>query len=724
MDKTLRGLVVALLFATVLIPFIESPSTLFPFITGKGFAFRLTVEAALAFWAILAIRRPEYRPRWTSPVLAAGAIFLAIVTAADFFAADPALAIWSKFERMDGLVLMLHLGAYALVLSSTLKTAADWRRFFGAHVLAAAAMAVFAATQILGYQTINQGGVRVDGTFGNAVYLAGYMLFSIGFAAFLALREPDRTVRGLYLGAAAAFAVVLAYTGTRGSVLGLVAGVAVAAAAFLTFGRGNPYRKVGAWVIGALALSIAVFAVGREFEALREHEIFGRYFGITLGDKTLLSRFVNAEIAWQGFLERPALGWGQGNYGIVFDSHYDQRLHDQEQYFDRTHSILTDWLVAGGALGFLAYFGLFALVVYGVWRAEHLRGDERSVLVALLAGYLVHNLFVFDNLVSYMGYAAMASLAIALGPGREVRRAHINADVAALAAAAALVALPIVAYLVNAAPMRAATKVIDAIRVAAVTESGERVPAHPDGVAGNRRLFEEAIAEGSFGSPEVAVQFMQAAATVAALSGVSDADRASFVEAADAALAAAVEARPSESYYAYVLGTYRLRAGNPQGAVSALERAAALAPEKQSTRAALALAYAWSGDSRALDYARETYELQTENENAWRTYVRVAGKTGRDDVFRALIAEAQAAGDHDRVIDFALEQAVSSPGSVQARISLAKAFVDAGRFGEALQVIDSAVVDLPGAKATLEAARGDVLKSQAAAGAAASPAGA
>lgn len=717
MDKTLRGLVVALLFATVVIPFVQTPSMLFPFITGKGFAFRLVVEAALALWAVLAIRRPEYRPKWTSPALVAGAVFLAVVAAADFLAADPALAIWSKFERMDGLVLMLHLGAYALVLSSVLKTAADWRRFLGANVIAAAAMAVFAATQILGYQTINQGGVRVDGTFGNAVYLAGYMLFAIGFAVFLALRESDRTVRGLYFAAAAAFAVVLAYTGTRGSLLGLVAGVAVAAALFLTFGRGNPYRKIGAWVIGALALSIAIFAAGREVDALREHEIFGRYFGLTLNDRTLLSRFVNAEIAWQGFLERPVLGWGQGNYGIVFDSHYDQRLHDQEQYFDRTHSILTDWLVAGGALGFLAYFALLALVAYGVWRAESLRGDERAVLVALLAGYLVHNLFVFDNLVSYMGYASIAALAVALGPGAEPRRVRLGADAAALAGAATVIALPIVAYAVNAAPMRAATGVIDAIRIVAETPEGVRVPANPDGVGANRQMFEDAIAEDSFGSPEVAVQFTQAAATVAGLAGVSDADKSAFAQAANDAMSAAADAHPLDSYYAYVLGTFRLRAGDAAGAVEALERAAARAPEKQSTRSALALAYAWAGDPRALEYARETYEIQPENENAWRTYARVAGKVGRDDVFRALVAEAQAEGRHDRVIGFAVEQVSLVPGSAQARVSLARALVDAGRYDDALQVIDAAIAELPAAKASLQAARADVLRSRPAAAA-------
>lgn len=714
MDKTLRSIIVALLFSTALIPFIETPSMLFPFITGKGFAFRFVAEAAFALWAILAIRCPEYRPRWKSPVLVIGAVFLAVVAAADFLAADPQLAIWSKYERMDGLVLMLHLGAYVLTLTSMFRTAADWRRFLGFHVIAAAAMAVFAATQILGYQTINQGGVRVDGTFGNAVYLAGYMLFAAGFASFLALREEDKSIRSLYLFAAAAFAAVLAYTGTRGSVLGVVAGVAVAGAIFLTFGRGNPYRKAGAWIIGALALSVALFAVGREIEVVRNHEIFGRYFGASLNDRTLLSRAVNAKIAWEGFLERPVLGWGQGNYGIVFDMRYDQRLHDQEQYFDRTHSILTDWLVAGGALGFLAYFGLFAAVAYGLWRSS-LRGDERAVLLSLLAAYLVHNVFVFDNLASYMNYAWLIALAAALGPAAESRRIRIGADASALLVATVVVALPVVAYAVNAAPIRASRKTIEAITVVAQLPTGERVAARPDGVLGNMALFEEALAQNSFGSPEVAIQYSQAASAAAGLESVPAADREAFLAGADAALVATVAAHPLDSFYPYVLGAFRLRSGDAAGAALALEAAVARAPEKQSTRAALALAYAWANDPRALDYARETYEIQTKNENAWRTYARVAGRVGREDVFRALIAEAQAEGNHERVIGFAVEQASSNPASPSARTSLAKALLDAGRFEDALEVLDEAAQDLPAAKQAFDAARAEVRRAQAAA---------
>ena len=37
---------------------------------------------------------------------------------------------------------------------------------------------------------------------------------------------------------------------------------------------------------------------------------------------TIYGRIVIWKIAWQGFLERPLLGWGPENYSIVFSKYY------------------------------------------------------------------------------------------------------------------------------------------------------------------------------------------------------------------------------------------------------------------------------------------------------------------------------------------------------------------------------------------------------------------
>ena len=109
-------------------------------------------------------------------------------------------------------------------------------------------------------------------------------------------------------------------------------------------------------------------------------------------------------MAYQGFKERPALGWGQENFNYVFNKYYNPKMYDQEQWFDRTHNVFFDWLVAGGALGILSYLSIFFAVIYSLWKrnGSNLSIAEESILTGLLVGYFFQNLFVFDNVTSYI----------------------------------------------------------------------------------------------------------------------------------------------------------------------------------------------------------------------------------------------------------------------------------------------------------------------------------
>ena len=695
-NEFIRKAVVFLLYASLAIPFFVANSLLFPFISGKGFAFRIIVEVALALWVALAARDARYRPNWRSPVLLAGGTFLLVVLIADSFGADPYFSLWSNYERMDGFVLLAHVGAYALVMSSVFKTAGDWRRFLVGWLVAAAGMAVFAFTQILGLQKINQGASRVDGTLGNATYLAGMMLFAVGFAAAVAIGARERWARNAALAVGAAAAVAMVYSGTRGAVLGLAAGVLFAGVLFLVVGRGNEYRRLGWWVVGGFAALALVAVAAFQFPAFRQHPAFGRLADVSLQDKTILSRVINAEIAWQGFLERPVLGWGQGNYSQVFDSHYDPRMHDQEQYFDRTHSILTDWLVAAGALGWLAYFALLGLVAWAIWRAEPLSRGERVALLATLAAYLVHNVFVFDNLVSYMQYAALIAAAAALGPSLPSRRLVLGRDTANLAAAVAVLALPVAIYFVNVPAIAAGRDTIRGIQLVGVDrKTGEPALVYPS-VDYNRKFFEDAIAENSFGTPEATQQFVSTAGSVLSISNLPAESKERFLASAEKAILSLVAARPDDSRVRALAGNFYGRLQLYSQAIEHLEAGVALAPRKQSVRIPLAATYFAQGQTeRAVAFAGETYDINHNNDSAWLALVRLAARLPDSATFDALIAEAQAEGRHDRVVSYAELSVSSNPGEPQNRAALAKALADAGRHDDAVAVLETAKADFP-----------------------------
>src|SRR3989344_4243550 len=149
---------------------------------------------------------------------------------------------------------------YFLVASSVLKTKEIWNRFLATSIGASVIMAIYAFFQLAGKITINQGGVRVDGTLGNASYIGIYMVFNIFFAAILFFQVRTKTSKIFLAGAALLDLVILYYTATRGAILGLLGGAFIAFAYMaLKAERGEKIRKVAAGFLAALVLGAGVF---------------------------------------------------------------------------------------------------------------------------------------------------------------------------------------------------------------------------------------------------------------------------------------------------------------------------------------------------------------------------------------------------------------------------------------------------------------------------------
>jgi hypothetical protein len=232
-NNQLRYVILIGLFVVPFVPLIVTSSLFFPFITGKAFAFRLIVEIILACYVILAVREPSYRPKF-SWVIGALTAFLIVMLVADISAVNPFKAFWSNFERMEGYLLLLHLGAYFVVLSSVLKNQKLWNALLATSLGASVIMCIYSFLQLGGKIAINQGGVRVDGTLGNASYLGIYMVFHIFFAALL-FGKVQKNWQKILLGLVAIMdLVVLYFTATRGAILGFLGG-AFMAFVFLLF---------------------------------------------------------------------------------------------------------------------------------------------------------------------------------------------------------------------------------------------------------------------------------------------------------------------------------------------------------------------------------------------------------------------------------------------------------------------------------------------------------
>src|SRR3989344_468766 len=150
-------LIKAGLFIIPFIPLYVSKVLFFPYITGKAFAFRIIVEVVFAAWIFLAIFYKEYRPQKSYLAWAVG-IFIMVVTLATILGANPFKSFWSSYERMEGLVTYLHLGAYFVVLGNIFKKK-DWLIFFNLFVIAGILENIYAIFQRLGFFACLQGGI-------------------------------------------------------------------------------------------------------------------------------------------------------------------------------------------------------------------------------------------------------------------------------------------------------------------------------------------------------------------------------------------------------------------------------------------------------------------------------------------------------------------------------------------------------------------------------------
>ena len=217
LKNVIRYTVLGALFLIPFLPLYIANSLFFPFITGKHFIFRILVEVAVVGWGILMLLDVRYRPRFSWVLVLYGALVVWMFIA-DLFAVNPHKAFWSNYERMDGWVTLIHVFGFFMVAGAVLSAEKLWKRWWLTFVGASAFVCLYGFMQLAGFFTINQGGVRVDATMGNAAYLAAYLLFVIAVSLWHALESRGWLRYSLFF-LAALQAILLFYTATRGALL-------------------------------------------------------------------------------------------------------------------------------------------------------------------------------------------------------------------------------------------------------------------------------------------------------------------------------------------------------------------------------------------------------------------------------------------------------------------------------------------------------------------------
>ncbi len=633
----------------------------FPFISGKNLLFRMLVEVAFAGWAVLALYDASYRVNIKkSPIMIAYTAFTIVLLLADLFGVDREKSMWSNFERMEGFVGHIHFFAYFFVLTVMVKTLNEWRTFWKYSLVANGLVLIYAYGQLMGAKgliirntfpklgewfserfPIHMSDNRLDATIGNSAYFAILCLMCIFIAAILWSQSKEPKKKWWYPVLIVLNLIALFYSGTRGTLLGILAGGFITVGILAWHERGR-MMKVFATVVILFVVGVGSLLAFKDTQFVKSSPTLNRMASISSHDVTGASRLSMWKISYEAWLERPVLGYGQDNFSYVFARKFlPERMCNLEPWYDRSHNVFFDWLVAAGILGLLTYLSLYGVTLWYMWK--HKNHDmplrEKALVTGLLAGYFIHNFFVFDNLTSYILFFAV--LAYVTVRTRQEATGHGGAlfdkdQMNLLVIPVIGITLLVTQYYINFRPLIVNRLVIDAMSFGNYVKT---LP-FPDAVKRQQDDFTTAIDMNTLGSLEAREQFMQMVIRMSQIKipdTLSPGDKQTATEALNKLMQVSHKTI-DDSHEAYktdvrmlsIYGMFLVGTGDALSAEKVLSEAHTLAPNKQLISYDLIRAYLLQRKmDDAYKLAKETYDLGINCNDALRWYMVSAAYAGK-----------------------------------------------------------------------------------------------
>ncbi|MFH0906921.1 MAG: tetratricopeptide repeat protein [bacterium] len=425
--ETIKKIINVCLYSILITPFLVWGKFVFPYITPKTMFFRIAIEIALFFYILLIIYKPEYRPKF-SKLTWAVLIYILIITFTSIFGLNLYRSFWGNIERGEGLLTIYHLFVFFIIITALFKDKKEWFRFFTVSIFVSLLVSFYALGQKLGVSLLlpSSGGTRLSGTIGNPSFLAAYLLMSAFLCLFLLVNKKEWAWQ-IFFGLTFLFETYIIFqTETRGAILGFFGGLLLLAVLAVIFSKNKKLRIgfVGLFLILIIFASTVWFCKDQEWVV--NNGAFYRLTTISFDSVTVQSRILGWQAALKGWKDRFFLGYGYENYNIAYNKYFPSLVFQDvgsRVWFDRAHNIILDQAVPGGIFGLLSYLSILGFAFWISWsflwkswkktssNQENkpffsLKNDYTQigfiVLIVLLAGYFIQNLFVFDTLGTYI----------------------------------------------------------------------------------------------------------------------------------------------------------------------------------------------------------------------------------------------------------------------------------------------------------------------------------
>ncbi len=455
MENTFSRILKYLLFATALTPLIVTKLTPFPFVAGKTFFYRSLIEIALIVFAVYLMLKtsdvPKLKTLFKNKLFLFVSLFMLSAAISTVFAPNSYRAFFGDIERGEGFLGLLHYFIF-LVFAVTLFKKEDWLKFFKLSLVVLLVMIFYAWLQYFGVTEFPfaLGPSAQTGSFtGNPAFFSSYLIISLAIAAIVFYQHKSAKSAPIsgqsfwqyFSIVVAALAVATIFiTQIRGAILGIAVGVLFLLLYFpfskkplipayekLIPAHTHQYKSakisINQRTIAAAAIVLLV-AFGATFFATREAAVWQavpglkRFAQVSFDIPSVTTRFIALGVSWNAFKEKPLLGWGPENYNVAYNKHYDPAYSlYAEDWFDRAHNKVAEVAVIQGGVGLILYLGLFASL-FSLLFQRKIAGY--SFLAASFIAYFVQNLFLFDNVASYLSFFAVLGFIISETSNRRI----------------------------------------------------------------------------------------------------------------------------------------------------------------------------------------------------------------------------------------------------------------------------------------------------------------
>ncbi len=331
---------------------------------------------------------------------------------------DRATSFFSSFGLTDGVFAITYVTLFALTIYTLviLRGKSAYRSLLRASVIGATILSLFTIFSPDGIGTWFAQ-ARSGATTGNSSVAATYVLFHLFFALIL-FATAKKTSSKIWwilafgiLGLSPLFVnwqVLIGQTSfsgmtsligvARGAVLGILFGLIVTLCTWfaLQYDRVRKYSGIALLLIVFLGTVVGGIQLLTPTTTLHEGFV----------EAASPMRFIFWDIAWQGFTERPGVGWGPGTFDSTYHTFFKPEMLNvphAEMWVSRTHNLFFETLVTGGIVlmaGLLFFLLSIVVAIVKAKRKATISAMEASLLIGACAGWLFQAQFMFESLLS------------------------------------------------------------------------------------------------------------------------------------------------------------------------------------------------------------------------------------------------------------------------------------------------------------------------------------